>query len=85
MMEKMRTKQKKLQINLHRCDETEGYCKLLALLNSPQCEGVKSISVIHGYRGGQVLKKMVANFTHPKIEYIQPVFGNEGQTIIYLK
>lgn len=78
------TEEQKEEIDLHdmQLDEAKYYLeKLLDTLP----DYVKQVTVVHGYRKGQVLLNMVRkDFTHPKI--IKKVIPyNKGTTILYLK
>lgn len=72
------------KIDIHGMTEDEAYCALLEKMNSLK-NGTKKLVVVHGFHGGSVLKNMVSNFEHFKIESkIQP-FYNAGETIFYIK
>lgn len=52
--------------------------------NAPQ--GSVELRVTHGCNNGNVLQQMVRReFKSPRIDYIQPVLSNDGQTLIFLK
>lgn len=74
----------KAEINLHDMQLLEAEYYLTQFLNTLP-ENIKEVSVIHGYKKGQVLLNMVRNnFKHDKIKrkYIP---YNKGITIFYLK
>ena len=48
--------------------------------------GYKELVIIHGYNGGQVLKKMVKNdIRSKKIEKRTESYTNKGITVLHLK
>lgn len=73
----------KLEINLHDMQEAEAqYFLDKFITTAPQ--NIKQITVIHGYKKGQVLLNMVRNnFKHPRIKK-KVIPYNKGITIIYL-
>ena len=49
-------------------------------------QGSVELRVTHGRNNGNVLQQMVRReFKSPRIDYIQPVLANDGQTLIFLK
>lgn len=73
----------KLEIDLHdmQCLEAEYYLDKF-ITTAP--ENIKQITVIHGYKKGQVLLDMVRKeFKHPRIKKKVIPF-NQGTTIFYL-
>jgi len=72
----------KMELDLHGLTEQDAYLKMLEFF-SELPNNCKSVTVIHGFRGGEVLKKMVHNFTHHRIWSKQPGVMNPGQTIIF--
>lgn len=72
------------KIDIHGLTEDEAYCALLEKLNNLK-SGTKKLVVVHGYHGGNILKNMVANFQHYKIESKVQPFYNDGETIFYIK
>lgn len=47
---------------------------------------IEKIIVIHGYNNGTALKEAVRHRLHsPRIQEVSARFGNEGETIIWLK
>ena len=78
------TEDQKEKIDLHDMQLDEARYYLEKFLNALS-DNVKEITVVHGYRKGQVLLKMVRrDFFHPKI--IKKVIPfNKGITIFYLK
>ena len=47
---------------------------------------IEKIIVIHGYNNGTALQEAVRRRMHsPRIQEIAPRFGNEGETVIWLK
>ena len=72
-----------LEINLHDMQEKEAEYFLDKFITSAPTN-IKQINVIHGYKKGQVLLKMVRNnFKHPKVKRKVIPF-NKGITIFYL-
>ena len=75
---------KEYKIDIHGKTENDAYCTLLGFfVDLPQ--NAKKVVVVHGYRGGTVLKTMVANFAHHRIDYALSPMNNPGETHIYLK
>lgn len=74
----------KLEINLHDMQELEAEYFLDKFITTAP-DNIKQITVIHGYKKGQVLLNMVRNrFNHPRIKKKVIPF-NKGITLIYLK
>lgn len=47
---------------------------------------IEKIIVVHGYNNGTALQEAVRHRLHsPKIQEIAPRFGNDGETVIWLK
>ena len=65
-----------ITVDLHRMTKDEARNKLVKTIrNAP-----------HGCNNGNVLQQMVRReFKSPRIDYIQPVLANDGQTLIFLK
>ena len=74
----------KAEINLHDMQVLEAEYYLDKFLDTLP-ENIKEVSVIHGYKKGQVLLNMVRNsFKHEKIKR-KFIPYNKGITIFYLK
>lgn len=71
------------EIDLHGLNYNQAKEKLTKTLNSlPEDTG--ELTVVHGYKGGTVLRELVRKFKHPKIE--RKVLGlNQGSTIFIIK
>ena len=74
----------RLTLDLHGYTEQEAYLKMLDFF-SHLPNNCREVTVIHGFRGGQVLKNMVNNFIHPRIWSRQTGVLNPGQTIIFTR
>lgn len=74
-----------ITVDLHRMTKDEARNKLvMTIRNAPQ--GSVELRVTHGCNNGNVLQQMVRReFKSPRIDYIQPVLANDGQTLIFLK
>lgn len=76
---------KTASINLHGLKEYEARAKLNEVLEYLPND-VKILKVIHGYHGGKVLMNMVRfDYVHYRIDYVQPLYANDGETWYYLK
>lgn len=74
----------KIIIDLHDMQEQEARFYLERAIDTAE-DKIKEIVVIHGYRQGQVILKMVRKeFTHKRIER-KVIPYNKGVTLIYLK
>lgn len=74
----------RITIDLHDMEEQEARFYLEKAIDTAE-DKIKEIVVIHGYRKGQVILKMVRKeFTHKRIERKEIPF-NKGITLIYLK
>ena len=72
------------KLDIHSMAENDAYCALLGFLNDlPQ--GIKKAVIVHGYHGGTVLKEMVKNFVHWRIDYVMQPLYNQGESVIYFK
>jgi len=75
---------KELIVDLHGLTYNEAYLKLIETFNKLP-NNVTRVVVVHGYHGGDVLKKLVrCDFYHYKILEVGQSL-NEGETIYYLK
>jgi len=74
----------KLVLDLHGLTEQEAYLEMLEFFSALP-NNCKSVTVIHGFRGGEVLKTMVQNFTHHRIWSKQPGILNPGETTIFTR
>ena len=74
-----------ISVDLHGMTKDEARNKLtLTIRNAPK--GSVEIRVTHGCNNGNVLQQMVRKeFRSPRIDYIQPVLSNDGQTLVFLK
>ena len=72
-----------VKVDLHGMLRLEAECKLLDVL-SDLPPGVDTVEVIHGIGTG-VLKKMVWEFYHHRIQDRVQCIGNPGQTNLYIK
>ena len=74
-----------ITVDPHRMTKDEARNKLvMTIRNAPQ--GSVELRVTHGCNNGNVLQQMVRReFKSPRIDYIQPVLANDGQTLIFLK
>ena len=74
-----------ISVDLHGMTKDEARNKLtLTIRNAPK--GSVELRVTHGCNNGNVLQKMVRKeFRSPRIDYIQPVLSNDGQTLVFLK
>lgn len=76
---------KTIIVNLHGLNEAEARAKLNEVLEQV-ADDVKILKIVHGYHGGQVLLNMVRyDYVHYRIDYIQPIYGNDGETWYYLR
>lgn len=75
---------KEYKLDIHGLFVNDAYCELLEFLNGIPA-GTKKVTVVHGYRGGTVLKEMVANFVHYRIDFVLHPPHNPGESIVYLK
>ena len=75
---------KDYRLDIHNMTEQDAYCAMIEFLNSLP-HNVRKMTVIHGYHGGTVLKNMVRNFYHHRIDYISQPLYNQGESIVYLK
>ncbi len=74
----------KIIIDLHDMQEDEARFYLERAIDTAE-DNIKEIVVIHGYRKGQAILKMVRNdFKHKRIEKKEIPY-NKGITLIYLK
>lgn len=71
-----------LKVDIHgmRCEDAKE--RLLWLLGH-QCKGIRQVTVVHGYRSGQVLRDMVRTLRHPRISK-RMLSLNDGETIFLL-
>lgn len=75
---------KSITVNLHGMTESEARAKLNEVLEWAPSD-VKILKIVHGYHGGQVLLNMVRyDYVHFRIDYVQPIYGNDGETWYYL-
>ena len=75
---------KKIIIDLHDMQEQEAKFYLEKAIETAE-ENIKEIVVIHGYRQGQVILKMVRNeFKHKRIQK-KIIPYNKGITLLILK
>ena len=74
-----------ISVDLHGMTKEEARNKLtLTIRNAPK--GSVELRVTHGCNNGNVLQQMVRKeFRSPRIDYIQPVLSNDGQTLVFLK
>ena len=74
-----------ISVDLHGMTKDEARNKLtLTIRNAPK--GSVELRVTHGCNNGNVLQQMVRkDFRSPRIDYIQPVLSNDGQTLVFLK
>ena len=74
-----------ISVDLHGMTKDEARNKLtLTIRNAPK--GSVELCVTHGCNNGNVLQQMVRKeFRSPRIDYIQPVLSNDGQTLVFLK
>lgn len=74
-----------ISVDLHGMTKDEARNKLtLTIRNAPK--GSVELRVTHGCNNGNVLQQMVRKeFKSPRIDYIQPVLSNDGQTLVFLK
>ena len=74
-----------ISVDLHGMTKDEARNKLtLTVRNAPK--GSVELRVTHGCNNGNVLQQMVRKeFRSPRIDYIQPVLLNDGQTLVFLK
>ena len=74
-----------ISVDLHGMTKDEARNKLtLTIRNAPK--GSVERRVTHGCNNGNVLQQMVRKeFRSPRIDYIQPVLSNDGQTLVFLK
>ena len=74
-----------ISVDLHGMTKDEARNKLtLTIRNAPK--GSVELRVTHGCNNGNVLQQMVRKeFRSPRIDYIQPVLSNDGQTLVFLK
>ncbi len=71
------------ELDIHGLREEEAQRKIAAFLDGLD-DGVCEVVIIHGYRGGQVLRDMVrTQLRHPRIVSVLPAL-NEGTTRIIL-
>jgi len=75
---------KEYKIDIHGMTENDAYCALIEFLGRVP-PGAKKVIVVHGFKGGTVLKEMVKNFHHHRVDYIMQPLYNEGESLIYLK
>lgn len=76
---------KAITINLHGLTEAEARAELNGILEQI-ADDVKILKIVHGYHGGRVLLNMVRyDYAHYRIDYIQPIYGNDGETWYYLR
>ncbi len=79
-----RRQTKAITVNLHGLTEAEARARLNEVLEAAPSD-TKIIKVVHGYHGGQVLLNMVRfDYLHYRIDYVQPLYGNDGETWFYL-
>ena len=65
-----------ITVDLHQMTKDEARNKLVMTIRN----------ATHGCNNGNVLQQMVRReFKSPRIDYIQPVLANDGQTLIFLK
>lgn len=84
-MARKRKIERELIIDLHGMTEYEADCFLTEKLNFLD-DDIDVVRVIHGYHGGKVLFDLIRNkYYHYKIDYILPVFANDGETLYYIK
>ena len=74
---------KTVSIDLHGMQRFDAECALKDFLNNLS-PNVNNVEVIHGIGTG-VLKQMVAEFYHYRIEHRAQCIGNAGKTIYYIK
>ena len=74
-----------ISVDLHGMTKEEARNKLtLTIRKAPK--GSVELRVTHGCNNGNVLQQMVRKeFRSPRIDYIQPVLSNDGQTLVFLK
>lgn len=74
-----------ISVDLHGMTKDEARNKLtLTIRNAPK--GSVELRVTHGCNNGNVLQQMVRKeFRSPRIDYIQPVLSNDGQTLVFPK
>ena len=70
-------------LDLHGNTEQEAYLRMLDFF-SDLPKDCKQVTIVHGFRGGQVLKNMVADFKHERIWSKQPSILNPGETRIWV-
>ena len=69
-----------IEIDIHGMTEVEALVYLKNAIDGLE-DKVTEVSVVHGYRGGDVLQKMVRNkFTHPRVVRKIRTF-NPGETV----
>lgn len=71
-----------LTVDIHgmRCEDAK---ERLLWLFGHQCKGIQRVTVIHGYRSGQILRDMVRSLRHPRISR-RVLSMNDGETIFFL-
>ncbi|MCL2587272.1 MAG: Smr/MutS family protein [Firmicutes bacterium] len=74
----------KLVLDLHGYTEQDAYLEMLDFFSQLPRE-CREVTVIHGFRGGQVLKNMVNDFKHERIWSRQAGVINPGHTIIFTR
>ena len=72
----------KLMLDLHGYTEQDAYLRMQDFFSQLPKE-CREVTVVHGFRGGQVLKDMVQGFRHERIWSKQAGVLNPGQTIIF--
>lgn len=78
------TNEERIILDLHDMQEDEARFYLEKAIETAEAK-IKEIVVVHGYRKGQTILKMVRNeFKHKRIEKKEIPY-NKGVTLIYLK
>lgn len=77
-------KRKQVKIDIHGLTADEAYLELSSFLNGLD-ETVGKVIVVHGFHGGTILKQMVKEFSHYKIDWKEGSILNTGETILHLK
>ena len=72
-----------VKIDLHGMQRLEAECALRSFLDSLP-NNVHTVEVIHGVGSG-ILKQMVFEFYHSRIQDRAQCIGNSGQTNYYIK
>ncbi len=74
-----------ITVDLHNMTKFEARNKLVSVIRTAP-QGSVELRVIHGCNNGNILQQMVRNeLKSPRIDYIQGVIGNDGQTLVFLK